>query len=116
VRKLLVAFGIVAMAGPAFAHHGGMEKDRTNEVGESAGSDQSLNREGFKELKANPRTIRVRLDRSMGDQLGPNVDVHKICGARGAQKVDVRRSATDVLATVMTIGFYSPTHGYVLCN
>lgn len=116
MRKLLVAFGMVAMAGPAFAHHIGMEKDKTHEVGESAGSDQSLNRESFKELKANPRTVRVRLDRSMGDQLGPNVDVNKICNGRGAKQVDVRRSVPDVLATFMTIGFYTPTHGYVLCK
>ena len=113
MRKLIIAFGIVALAGPAFA---GMEKDRTQEIGESAGSDQSLAREGFKELKANPRTVRVRLDRSMGDQLGPSVDVRKICGPRGARQVDVRRSVTDVLATFMTIGFYTPTHGYVLCK
>jgi hypothetical protein len=113
VRKLLVAFGIVALAGPALAH---MEKDRSHDVGESTGSDQNLDRESFKELKANPHTIRVRLDRTMGDQLGPNVDIHKLCGPKGAKRVDVRRTTTDVLATFMTIGFYSPTHGYVLCN
>jgi len=107
VRKLLVAFGILAVAGPAFA---------IQEMSEDAGSDQTLNRESFKALKSDPRTVRVRLDRSMGDQLGPNVDVGKICGQAGARQVEVRRTVPDVLATFFTVGFYTPAHGYVLCK
>jgi hypothetical protein len=103
VRKLLVAFGIVALAGPALAHH-------------KSGEENQINRESFKSLKHNPRTIRVRLERTMGDQLGPNVDVAALCGPAGAQRVDVRRNVGDVLTAFVTIGFYTPAHGYVLCN
>jgi hypothetical protein len=107
VRKLLVAVGLVAFAAPALA---------MQDLPEREYSDHNLNRESFKALKKNPNTVRVRLDRTMGDQLGPNVDIYKVCGGAGAQRVDVRRNPGDVLATFFTIGFYSPTHAYVLCN
>lgn len=96
MRKLLTVLGLVTlMAAPALATS---PKEYTTES-----------------HLAGPST-RVRLDRSVFDQLGPRVDVKSMCGQKGAASIDEKRTAGDVLLTFLSVGFYTPTHAKVQCN
>ena len=59
---------------------------------------------------------RVRLDRSLFDQLGPHVDIERLCGPAGAHAVENKRNGVDILLTFVSVGFYTPTHARIECN
>jgi hypothetical protein len=59
---------------------------------------------------------RVRLDRSLFDQVGPHVNIERLCGPAGARAVENRRNGYDILLTFVSVGFYTPTHARVECN
>lgn len=67
-------------------------------------------------LKHNPDVVKTTLHRSVFDQVGPQVNVPRLCGTRGARQVEVRRNAWQAVVSVLTIGFYTPTTARVLCN
>jgi len=67
-------------------------------------------------LRNNPDAVQVTLHRSVYDQVGPRLDVERICGESGARKVEVRRSAWQVAVSILSIGFYTPTNARVVCN
>jgi hypothetical protein len=67
-------------------------------------------------LRDNPDAVKVTLHRSVFDQVGPRLDVEKICGESGARKVEVRRSGWQVAVSILSIGFYTPTNARVVCN
>lgn len=87
MRKVLLAFGVMGLL---FGAAG------------TAGADEARHR--------------IRLDRSMFDQLGPTVDTAQLCGPAGARSVENRRSGGDAVVTFLSLGFYTPTHVNVVCN
>jgi hypothetical protein len=60
--------------------------------------------------------IQVTLHRSLYDQVGPSVDVGRLCGPTGAAAVEVRQRAWQSAVSVMTLGLYTPTTARVLCG
>jgi hypothetical protein len=104
MHNLLTGIAVlVALAGPAVAQ----QQPRTTEVPE---------REYSTHAPTAAEAYRVRLDRSIFDQVGPGVDISQLCGPSGARQVENRRSATDILLTFVSVGFYTPTHVRVVCN
>jgi hypothetical protein len=103
MRKLLMAFGLVALAAaPAVAKPVG-----TTIVPEGQYSTRS-------EIQG-PQ-YRVRLDKSIFGAVGPSADVNKLCGPAGARAVSQRTNGGDVALSILTLGFYTPTHAHVACN
>jgi hypothetical protein len=68
------------------------------------------------ESGSTPIEHRVRLDRTLFDQVGPHVDVQALCGDAGASQVIEKRSASDAIVGVLSVGFYTPAHARVICN
>jgi hypothetical protein len=97
MRRLLSTFGLLAlMGGTAFATD---PKEYT-----APGNEPTAG------------TTKIRLDRSVFDQVGPHVDINALCGPGGAAHFENRRDGSDVLLTFLSFGFYTPTHVHVKCN
>ena len=101
MRRILIAFGLCGlMATPALA-------------------EQAVNTPRGEYTTEQPqpgKLYRIRLDRSVFDQVGPRVNIHKLCGKLGARSVTDKRSISDIGLTVVSLGFYTPTHELVACN
>jgi hypothetical protein len=110
-RRLLIGLGLVAtLATPAVAVQMNPLPPGATRVSLPTGGFSTNSR-----MPGGPR-YRVALHRSVFGTVGPRANVQAVCGQAGAIGVANKPSAKDVTLTILSLGFYSPTHAVITCN